>query len=158
MTGWVPASWDGFSEGDLPLKEWVKQAIEDAAELGPGHDAEVGQIIEALSDRVQWALDQAITKTAKACGIDLIQWWKNGDHPEDGVGEVVDDPGYPGKTYTRQEGTVVRYFRHPDFRGDDVDPACGKRWHDHGWIDNGGDGITVHPGDYVYAKKERYGL
>lgn len=29
----------------------------------------------------------------------------------------------------------VGYFRHPGFPGDEIDPECGMRWHDHGWID-----------------------
>ena len=40
---------------------------------------------------------------------------------------------------------TVGYFRHPDLRGTDVHGACGYTWHEHGWLDTGGDGITIGP-------------
>jgi hypothetical protein len=68
-------------------------------------------------------------------GAHFVQWNRNGDHPHDGPAD--------------REGRVVRYFRHPDIPGDQICPACGSRVHDHGWIDSGGDGRTVCPGDWV---------
>ncbi|MEU0078590.1 hypothetical protein ABZY58_11890 [Micromonospora tulbaghiae] len=75
------------------------------------------------------------------------QWWKNGDHPEDQVGEVVPDPA--GGEYRRVEGAVVRFYRHPDRPGDQVHDRCSRTWHDHGWIDTLEGGHTVCPGDWI---------
>ncbi|MGH9001953.1 MAG: hypothetical protein ACRDYV_02380 [Acidimicrobiia bacterium] len=63
------------------------------------------------------------------------QWWRNGDHPDDGP--------------TYREGAVVRYYRHPEVPGSQVCTECGAVMHDHGWIDQGDDGHTVCPGDWV---------
>lgn len=60
-------------------------------------------------------------------------WEKNGDHPNDGNAD--------------REGAVVRYYRVPS--GPDECQVCGALMHDHGWIDCGGEGITVCPGDTV---------
>jgi len=91
----------------------------------------------------------------------LVQWFKNGDHPDDHVGEPVLDIGKlcelhpellsqgdewvilkdvdipPEAYYNRIEGAVVRFFRRPEpeFRG--FHSKCGRTWHDHGWIDDG---------------------
>lgn len=80
--------------------------------------------------------------------IEAHQWFRNGDHPDDKVGEWAEDQ--LGGRYMRQEGAVVQFFRHPDLPGDERHDKCGKTWHDHGWIDQGPDGITVCPGDYVH--------
>jgi hypothetical protein len=79
--------------------------------------------------------------------IEAVQWWKNGDHPEDQVGEVAPDPG--GGEYTRIEGAVVGLFRHPDYPGDQTHDRCGQTWDDHGWIDTIEGGHTVCPGDWI---------
>lgn len=76
-----------------------------------------------------------------------IRWHKNGDHPDDNVGATLEDPLNPGVTYVRQEGAVVRYFRHPDIPDLDTHTECGQVWRDHGWIDQG-DGSFVCPGDH----------
>lgn len=68
----------------------------------------------------------------------LVQWWVNGDHPNDGVNGNV-------------EGKVVRYYRNPEASGQDAHVTCGHIWHNHGWIDSGGDGQTVCPGDWIEA-------
>lgn len=77
------------------------------------------------------------------------QWWSNGDHPHDNVGETLED--IDGSTYARQEGAVVRYFRRPEpkYREGQVHNACGRLWHDHGWIDTLNGGHTVCPGDWI---------
>ena len=77
--------------------------------------------------------------------IEATQWFKNGDHPLDGpnIGE----------------GTVVRYFRHPDrVMAETPCKHCGLQMHDHGWIDTLEGGHIVCPGDYVITgvKGERY--
>lgn len=46
---------------------------------------------------------------------------------------------------TPDERVAVRPFRHPWIKGTDVDPECGRTWHDHGWIDRGDHGFTVCP-------------
>ena len=93
---------------------------------------------------------------AKSVVIEATRWFKNGDHPEDYAGDVegmID--GVQRKIsgeYRRErgwEGSVVRYFRRPDVAGDTPCPQCGVRMHEHGWIDSGGDGLTVCPGDYI---------
>lgn len=77
----------------------------------------------------------------KPVEIDAIQWFKNGDHPEDGP--------------AGREGKIVRYFRRPEpeYAGTTVHPLCGRTWHDHGWIDTlegGNDGAqVVCPGDWI---------
>ena len=55
--------------------------------------------------------------------IDATQWFKNGDHPDDRVGEVTTDP--LGAPYTRQEGAVVRCVR-PGISGDGSGQALVK--------------------------------
>jgi hypothetical protein len=76
--------------------------------------------------------------------IDATQWFKNGDHPDDGAAD--------------QEGEVVRYFRRPDIPGDIRHERCGFLWHFHGWIDTLEGGHTVCPGDWVITgvQGERY--
>lgn len=79
------------------------------------------------------------------------QWY-----PEDGVGKLVSDEG--AGEYTRLEGKVVRYFRHPDIPGDQVCSKCGHVMHEHGWIDTLEDGHNVCPGDWIITgiQGERY--
>lgn len=77
--------------------------------------------------------------------VEATQWFKNGDHPEDDCRPVP----YPGGEFL-SEGKVVRYFRHPDVPGEKV-CECGRTMHNHGWIDQGEEGYTVCPGDYVIA-------
>jgi len=76
--------------------------------------------------------------------IEAHQWFKNGDHPEDGNPE--------------REGAVVRYFRRPDIPGETPCSECGVRFHDHGWIDTLEDGHRVCPGDWIITgvRGERY--
>lgn len=66
--------------------------------------------------------------------IDAYQWFRNGDHPNDGV---------------NGEGRVVRYFRHPSLPGDEPCGLCSRRLHDHGFIDSSDGGRKVCPGDWV---------
>lgn len=116
--------------------------------------------------------------------VDAYQWWKNGDHPSDGVGEqeidiialfnkhpeMIGEDGTVGQVpenppmYTRVEGAVVRwYFRSPDYEYSaellhEGTNGCGRRFHDHGWIDSGIEGQTVCPGDWVitFMDKQYY--
>lgn len=78
--------------------------------------------------------------------MDATQWFKNGDHPKDGKATFF------SKSEGRDvlcEGNVVRYYRHPAVRGEVVCHRCDFTMHDHGWIDSGGDGRTVCPGDWI---------
>ena len=72
------------------------------------------------------------------------QWFKTGDHPQDGGAET--------------EGEVVRYFRHPYVNGEDTCEHCGNLFCEHGWIDTLEDGHRVCPGDWIITgvKGERY--
>jgi hypothetical protein len=78
--------------------------------------------------------------------IEATQWFKNGDHPKDGVGQEAPDP--LGGTYTRIEGAIVRFFCLPG-----ADPAlckyCNEIMRKHGWIDTNEGGHIVCPGDFV---------
>lgn len=94
----------------------------------------------------------------KSFVIEASQWWKNGDHPEDHVGEQVPDPVEVGMFYIRQEGAVVRYYRNPDVPGHVIHDKCGQAMHDHGWIDTFKGGHIVCPCDWIITgvQGERY--
>lgn len=77
--------------------------------------------------------------------IDATQWFKNGDHPEDGNERFPDGP-YEGELL---QGKVVRYFRHPNVPGTKACEHCGKAMHVHGWIDTLEGGHIVCPGDWI---------
>lgn len=83
--------------------------------------------------------------------VEAHQWFKNGDHPNDRVGQREPDPFSWDGGYIRKEGAVVRYFRHPDdeFAGHKKHEACGFTWHQHGWIDTPNGGQTVCPTDWI---------
>jgi hypothetical protein len=66
--------------------------------------------------------------------VDADQWFRNGNHPEDG---------------NDGEGKVVRYFRRPDVPGETPCRHCGVRMHEHGWIDTKEGGHIVCPGDWI---------
>ncbi|WP_431881844.1 PGDYG domain-containing protein [Micromonospora chalcea] len=83
----------------------------------------------------------------KPVDVQAAQWWRNGDHPEDGVGELAPDPA--GGEYRRVEGAVVGFFRHPGYPGDETHERCGRTWHEHGWIDTLEGGHRVCPGDWI---------
>jgi hypothetical protein len=76
--------------------------------------------------------------------IRVIQWFTNGDHPEDEVETVSTEA-----SYTQGEGKIVRYFRSPVLNGSQKCFLCGISMHFHGWIDQGANGDTVCPGDWV---------
>ncbi len=86
--------------------------------------------------------------------IEATQWFKNGDHPEDG-NDTFPDGEYKGEKY---EGLVVRYFRRPDVSGDRACEKCGNTMHDHGWVDTLEGGHIVCPGDWIITgvQGERY--
>lgn len=86
--------------------------------------------------------------------IEATQWFKNGDHPEDGD-EVFEEGEFKGQ---KLEGKVVRYFRRPDVPGEQACEKCGKTMHEHGWIDTLEGGHIVCPGDWIITgvKGEHY--
>lgn len=92
--------------------------------------------------------------------IDATRWFKNGDHPLDGVGMEAPDltSPEPHAVYIRQEGLVVRFFRRPDVSGFSICKHCSYPMHDHGWIDTLEGGHIVCPGDWIITgvKGEHY--
>lgn len=85
--------------------------------------------------------------------IEATQWFKNGDHPEDGNGTFTDG-AFAGEKY---EGLVVRYFRRPDANTQRCE-KCGNAMRGHGWIDTLEGGHIVCPGDWIITglQGERY--
>ena len=79
--------------------------------------------------------------------VEATQWFKNGDHPWDAIGEpFADGSGF------RTEGKLVRRFRHPDRPGDTACALCGNAMDDHGWLDDPSvDGQMICPGDWVIS-------
>jgi len=80
----------------------------------------------------------------KSIGIEAVQWFKNGDHPEDNCGTFdIGEGSFQG------EGHIVRYFRHPNVSGESPCKHCGETMHIHGWIDTLKAGHNVCPGDWI---------
>lgn len=92
----------------------------------------------------------------KPITIEATQWFKNGDHPLDGVG--MEAPDGLGGVYERVEGLIVRFFRRPGAPGVSECRDCHRTMHDHGWIDTMEGGHIVCPGDWIITgvKGERY--
>ena len=72
--------------------------------------------------------------------VDAHQWFKNGDHPLDGI--IVDGDN-------EYEGSVVRFYRHPAMNGLFNCERCHEELHNHGWIDTLEGGHIVCPGDWI---------
>jgi len=79
--------------------------------------------------------------------VGAVQWFKNGDHPQDDVFRPFEDTG--AVPTAPREGEVVRYFRRPDVADVSVCPHCGRIMVDHGFIDTVQGGHTVCPGDWI---------
>jgi hypothetical protein len=102
---------------------------------------------------------------SKAGETTTVQWFKNGDHPldyaEDRVGfenvELVTFSAALCKT-NGWEGAIVRYFRHPDIDGLVDCRLCGVTMHEHGWLDDGGNGQIVCPGDFIVTTDGRHAV
>jgi len=88
--------------------------------------------------------------------IEAVQWFKNGDHPEDDCFRAFEDTGETPKE--KREGKIVRYFRHPNIPGDIYCEHCQCTMHVHGWIDTLEGGHNVCPSDWIITgvKGERY--
>lgn len=80
------------------------------------------------------------------------QWFKNGDHPEDGK-EVFKKGKHKGELV---EGKVVRYYRSPDLDGQHTCNQCKDIMHNHGWVDNLDTGSVVCPGDFIVGNTKGY--
>lgn len=82
------------------------------------------------------------------------RWLRNGDHPDDRVGQEETDP-VTGESWIRREGAVVRWYCRPDRPDSERHKGpggCWKPWAEHGWINQGGaglDGLDVCPGNLV---------
>jgi len=74
--------------------------------------------------------------------IEAVQWFKNGDHPQDNSARMQPD-------VESCEGEVVRYYRHPGVPGDSLCEKCGNPHHVHGWVDTLEQGHRVCPGDWI---------
>ena len=76
--------------------------------------------------------------------VEATQWFKNGDHPDDGP--------------TCEEGQVVRRFHHPDISGGKYCEKCHMQMHAHGWVDTLEGSHIVCPGDWIVTgvEGERY--
>ena len=85
-------------------------------------------------------------KIADPTELNAVQWFKNGDHPDDRQWWVTHPD--TGEQFL-SEGKVVRYYRDPYIPGTNVCAHCENTMHSHGWIDEFPGGRTVCPGDYV---------
>ena len=100
---------------------------------------------------------------SKAEETTTVQWFKNGDHPLDYAedregfenGELVTFSAALCKA-KELEGGVVRYFRSPSINGDSECASCGSTAHEHGWLDDGGNGQAVCPGDFIVTTDGRH--
>ena len=75
--------------------------------------------------------------------IEAIQWFKNGDHPEDNSCPISPENN------NLSEGEIVRYYRTPDLDGQNECKYCGDIMHNHGWIEDLEGGHIVCPGDFI---------
>lgn len=96
-------------------------------------------------------------KPEKPKEVEATQWFKNGDHPEDQCEMIRPDP--ESETQFEpflSEGKVVRHYRRPDVDGRTCCVYCGKKFHDHGWIDRRRNGHDICPGDYIVVDAAGY--
>jgi len=76
--------------------------------------------------------------------IEAVQWFENGDHPED-----AETPMEQRVKPWLREGLIVRRFRRLDVPGTRPCQHCGNRMDLHGWIDTLEAGHNVCPGDWI---------
>ena len=86
--------------------------------------------------------------------VDAVRWFKNGDHPKDDVWRVFEDTGL--KPTEPREGAVVRYYRHPAFDGREPCQHCRQPLSVHGFLDTGGYGERVCPGDWIVTESGKH--
>lgn len=75
--------------------------------------------------------------------VEAARWFQNGDHPKD---EYV--------APSINEGKFVRRFRHPKIKGTIYCNKCGYMMHDHGWVDQYGQGVVICPGNWVIEHED----
>jgi len=92
---------------------------------------------------ITWRENRMEKYRKKPVVIEAAQWFKNGDHPEDGCKNIDEFGNHI------PEGKIVRYYRHPTTPGGQVCSKCGLLMHNHGWIDTLEDGHNVCPGDFI---------
>lgn len=91
--------------------------------------------------------------------VEAHRWFKNGDHPQDGVCTIHPMSGEaPGSEPFLSEGKVVRRYNRPDVDGRRRCLYCNKQMQRHGWIDTLEGGHRVCPGDWIItgASGEHY--
>lgn len=100
--------------------------------------------------------------------VEATQWFKNGDHPEDYVGDIEDYAVHGDPTahvWTAEfrkandwEGEVVRYFRSPSRKKArfSMCKKCNNTLRVHGWLDEGDEGFMVCPGDWIVTSDNGY--
>jgi len=89
--------------------------------------------------------------------VDAIQWFKNGDHPEDNSKLVCPEKGSitQFEPYLTEGEVVGHYYNREDDYGDCL--FCVASIQAHGWMDIG---FIVCPGDWIITEKDgrRYPL
>ena len=107
----------------------------------------------------------ALKYRKKPIVIEAIQWFRNGDHPGDYIGDTQGFENGELRVFTGEErqardweGMVVRYYRTPKLDGQDRCRHCNQIMHFHGWIDTLEGGHIVCPGDWIITgiKGENY--
>ena len=81
---------------------------------------------------------------------EAIQWFKNGDHPQDESKGIE----LTGGRWGLSEGQVVRYFRRLNIPGDRFCPDCGNLMHRHGLLDGVNGEEVICPGDYIVTNRK----
>jgi hypothetical protein len=90
----------------------------------------------------------------KSIEIEATQWFKNGDHPDDGCVYLT---GLNCKV-EKSEGKVVKYYKATHSTQQTKCSKCGKIYQQHGWVDTLEGGHIVCPGDWIITgiEGERY--
>lgn len=52
------------------------------------------------------------------------------------------------------EDTFFRYFRHPHIQGNSICDKCSQYIHHHAFVENGGTGLCICPGETVYTRTD----
>jgi hypothetical protein len=82
--------------------------------------------------------------------VHAVQWFKNGDHPDDNIMRpFVKEDGTEELPTEPREGAIVRYYRHPGVPDNAPCPDCGDLAHNHGFLEDGSYGYSVCPSNWV---------
>ena len=85
----------------------------------------------------------------KPITIEATQWFRNGDHPRDGVFLSPPVSADEARKEHGGEGKVVRYYRNPVDDENRICEKCSNIMHVHGWIDTLEGHHIVCPGDWI---------